>query len=320
MMSILTHPLLAQGSVLPAGASSTAGTETGVFHVVLWIALFLLVFVTGLLLLFVFRFRERPGQEPEAEAEGGGFLTILLGAALVVLVGVIFFAGLRAYLDKEIPPRTAYDIQVEGRNWYWLFTYPNGHSDPVLHVPVGEPVRLILHSEDVHHSFHVPAFRMTRDLIPGHSNETWFMATRTGVFPAYCSEYCGTGHSEMTTAVVVHEPGDYTAWISSVGDPYAGLSPVEAGEKVYKNNGCMACHSVDGIKLVGPSFKGIFGVVEKMRDGTEILVDEDYLKESIEDPLAKVVDGFEPIMPPYKGTITDTELDYFIEFVKSLAE
>jgi cytochrome c oxidase subunit II len=320
MTAILSNLILAQGSWMPIKGSSVAEVFDCVFNSVLGVALFLFVFLVGVMVLFVLRYRRKSDGVPEASRHDSSILQIIWTAILLILVAVIFFIGLRAYLDMETPPRNTYDIEVVGQKWYWEFTYPNGHTDPVLHVPLNFPVRLILNSEDVHHSFHVPALRMTKDAILGLSTETWFTATQPGVYPAFCSEYCGTDHSNMTTALVVHEAGGFADWMNGVADPYAGMTPAEAGQKVFTDRGCLACHSVDGVKLVGPSFKGIFGVTEKMRDGSEIQVDENYLKESIEDPLAKVVEGFEPTMPPYKGIITDAELDFIVEFIKSLAE
>ncbi len=320
MMATLSNPFLALNLGVVLWGAGATGAQRGVFQFILTAGIFLFTLVTGLTLLFVQAYRSKKDGNGESVTSSSPLLQVLWTGILVIFVGSIFFFGLRGFLEKEISPRNTYDIEVVGRNWYWEFIYPNGYSGPALHVPVNEAVRLLYRSEDVNHSFHIPAFHSTKAILPGRSTESWFTATQSGVYPAYCSEFCGTGHSNMITAVVVHDPGEFEKWMGSVGDPYADMPPAEAGKKIIADKGCIACHSVDGLRLVGPSFKGIYGTQELMSDGSVIQVDESYLKESIEDPLAMVVDGFEPTMPPYKGTITDAELDFIVEFIKSLAE
>lgn len=319
-MGILSNLFLAQSSLLPALGSVAVGDVNLIFQFILWVALFFFVMIVGLLVVFILRYRYREGVEPAAVTSGDarfGYMWILIPGVLLM---IIFYLGLKIHLSSEMPPRGAYEVRVIGQNWNWNFTYENGYSDSTLHVPVDRPVKLLMRSEDVIYSLFVPTLRLKKDLIPGRETETWFMATESGVHPVYCAERCGVGHADMVTTLVVHEPGGFDEWMRIAANLYADMEPAEAGQLIYATKGCTACHSVDGSRLVGPSFKGVFGRSEALRDGSVIRADESYLRESILDPTAKVVEGFEPTMPPYKGLLTDDELGYLVEFIKSLAE
>src|SRR3990172_537665 len=178
---------------------------------------------------------------------------------LVVIVVLIFYLGLVGYMDMRLPPREAYEIDVVARQWSWQFTYPNGYSDPILHVPAGQPVRLIMRSEDVIHSLSIPDFRVKMDLVPGRYTKTWFHAKESGEHDLYCTEYCGTGHSDMTTQVIVHKPGGFEQWLENAALGEAGMTPEERGRRLYVTHGCAGCHSTDGTAKTGPSFQGIWG-------------------------------------------------------------
>ncbi|MFQ6049131.1 MAG: c-type cytochrome, partial [Phycisphaerae bacterium] len=234
---------------------------------------------------------------------------------------------------------------VYAEQWRWEFTYPNGHADPELHVPLDRAVRLVMHtrSQDVIHSLYIPAFRLKQDIVPGRYTYAWFRATRPGQYPLVCAEYCGTGHSQMVTRVVVHEPGGYERWLALadplkrlsaaqyaayLADPqefiranpeFAGLEPpASIGARVYRKKGCRTCHSVDGSAGVGPSFRGLFGRAVVLADGSRVSADENYLRRSILAPGAQVVAGFDAVMPPYQGRISDRQINALIEYIKSL--
>jgi cytochrome c oxidase subunit 2 len=185
-------------------------------------------------------------------------------------------------------------------------------------VPVDTPVRLVLSSDDVIHSFFVPAFRIKQDAVPGRYTKLWFNAKETGTFQVFCAEYCGTKHSDMLTHVVVHEPGGFEKWLADVSDFLAKLPPAEAGKKIYESYGCKACHTVDGTPGIGPSWKGVYGKQRSFTDGTSEVAEENYLRQSILEPQAKVVAGFGPVMPTFKGKLKDAEITAVIEFIKSL--
>ena len=190
-------------------------------------------------------------------------------------------------------------------------------SDDVLHVPVDRPVRVVMRAKDVIHSFYIPAFRVKQDIVPGRYTKLWFTPTKPGVYRMFCAEYCGKDHSMMKTTVVVHPPGGYERYIAQQLDEQSNIPPAQLGKKLYQQRGCAGCHSLDGSPLSGPSFKGLFGKNETLTSGS-VLVDENYLRESILDPNAKVVKGFQPVMPSFKGQLSDKQLDGLIEYIKTI--
>jgi cytochrome c oxidase subunit 2 len=217
-----------------------------------------------------------------------------------------------------MPPPASSAAEVVARKWSWLFSYPNGHKDESLHVPSDRPVRLVMRSEDVIHGFFIPAMRVQMDVVPGRYTQAWFRAVKPGEYNLVCSQYCGTKHSEMRALVIVHRPGEFETWLADAAKAAKSRSPVEWGRELYRLNGCWSCHSIDGTAGTGPSFKGIFGHPVQFQDGTSAVVDENYIRESILDPQAKVVRGFQPVMNTYRGLLTDEEISALIAFIKSL--
>ena len=222
----------------------------------------------------------------------------------------------------NVIPNDALEIKATGQKWFWTFDYPNGaNSINDLVVPVGEPVKLLLSSQDVIHSFFVPDFRVKMDVLPNRYTLTWFEATDTGEYEIFCTEYCGKGHSEMLGKVIVMTEVDYNAWLEkSAVDIPEGMSLEEAGAQLYTSKACVTCHSVDGRPGVAPSFKGRYGIQQRMVDGSTVMVDENYLRESILNPQAKVVEGYQPVMPTYQGVLKDRQIDALIAYIKSLQE
>jgi len=308
-------------SMLPVEASRTAPEVDSVFAFIFWICLAFFVLIVALTVLFVVKYRRRPGRE-EAEPSAHHNLALELTWSVIptLLVIVMFVFGFRAYLDMATPPADAYEIQVTAQKWKWSFTYPNGYVDDTLHVPLDRPVRLVMSSVDVIHSLYVPAFRIKQDVVPGRYATEWFQATRRGEFPLFCAEYCGTGHSSMLSTVVVQPEEAFTKWLERASDFLNILPPVEAGRKLYTVRGCAQCHSTDGSPKVGPSFKGLFGSVQTLSSGQKITVDENYIRESILEPAAKVVAGYEPVMPTFQGRLKDKEISAIITYIKSLKE
>jgi cytochrome c oxidase subunit 2 len=193
-----------------------------------------------------------------------------------------------------------------------------------LHVPVDRPIRLTLTSEDVIHSFFVPKFRLKMDCVPGRYTSTWFHARNAGEYDLYCAEYCGAaptgdqGHYSMISKVVVHEPGEFEQWLEEESNLLARLSPAEAGEVLYKRQGCAGCHSSDGTAKAGPSFKGIYGATHQFVNAPPTTVDDNYIRESILNPMAKIRSGYQGVMPTYKGRLKDEEITAIIEYIKTL--
>lgn len=308
------------GYWLPPPESTTADAVDSIFYLILWISTFFFLLIVALMIAFVFLFRRRPGVEAPSSISHNNWLELTWTSIPVVIVVVIFYLGFTGYMDMRNPPREAYEIQVIAQKWKWLFTYPNGNVSEELHVPVEHPVRLVMRSEDVIHSLFIPAFRVKMDVVPGRYTQTWFDARQPGSYDLLCSEYCGTGHSDMLTKVVVHKPGEFDVWLTEASNLLKRMSPVEAGAELMRRNGCFVCHSTDGstANKQGPSLKGIFGETHNFTDGTSTKVDENYIRQSVLEPMAKIRQGYQGIMPTFKGRLKDEEISAIIAYIKSL--
>jgi cytochrome c oxidase subunit 2 len=228
-------------------------------------------------------------------------------------------------VNASVPPAEAYEIQVIAHKWGWNFTYPNGVSSSELVIPVNRPVRMIMSSQDVIHSFYVPEFRVKRDVIPGIFTTVWFEANEVGDTTLECAEYCGgngdgsigTGHSGMLAAVHILSGGDFDAWLKKKEEEDNTLSPADLGKKLFAEKQCNGCHSLEAGKVItGPSFKGLFMRQETMQDGLVVTADENYLRESILQSQAKIVKGFPSVMPVFQGQLSEKQVNGLIAFIK----
>jgi cytochrome c oxidase subunit 2 len=223
--------------------------------------------------------------------------------------------GFQGFVNLRTPPKGAMEVQVTAQKWKWLFEYPHGSED-ALHVPVNRPVRVVMHSVDVLHSLFIPNFRVKMDAVPGRYTDLWFQATAPGDYPIFCTEYCGTAHSDMLSRVIVHPEGGYEKWLEEMKKKAEDMPLLDLGKLAYDKAGCAVCHSVDGTGRTGPTWKGLFGKTESFVDGSTVAVDENYLRQSITDPAAKVVAGYPPSMPLTK--LSDRQISGLIEYIKSL--
>ena len=302
---------------LPPPDSTTAPAMDRVFYLILWICAFFFLLVVTCMVYFVIVYRRRPGHTSQESATHSNPLEITWTIIPIIVVAFIFYAGFSAYMDMTTAPQNAYEILVKARKWEWIFTYPNGHSDSDLHVPPNEPVKLIMSSDDVIHSLSIPAFRVKMDCVPGRFTYAWFQGTTPGTYDLLCAEYCGDSHYNMLAKVVVHEPGEFSAWLEKAANYFMTLPPAEAGKVLFTRR-CNQCHSDDGTAKTGPTLKGIFGQTHQMRDGSSVVVDENYIRESLMDPQAKIRDGFPPAMPTFKGMLDDDKIRFLIEYIKTL--
>lgn len=307
----------AGGFWLPDSAANNPLMDSA-FSLTLVICSLLFLLVVGLMVLFVARYHRRPGRSPQKSPAQNVLLETTWTVIPVLLVSVIFYQGFSAYITMQTAPPNCYDLRVSARQWAWQFIYPNGHVDENLHVPAGEPVRLTMTSEDVIHGLWIPALRVKQDVVPGRYSSMWFQADKPGTYNILCTQYCGDDHSNMLSTLEVHTREDYDAWLKKAADYLKTLPPAEAGKILYQRRGCSQCHSIDGTAGTGPSFKGIFGESVHMTDGRDVLVDDNYIRESILDPQAKVVAGYQPVMSTYKGLLSDDDITALIEFIKSL--
>ncbi len=309
------------------GASTAAGKFDEVFLYISALTIAFLVFITFLMIYFVVRFRRsRQGAAEDIHGHTGLELTWTLVPLALFLT--MFYYGWTNYRYLREVPRDAMAIKVTARQWAWSFTYPNGRQTSELYVALGRPIRLDLHSLDVLHGFYVPAFRIKADVVPGKDNYTWFQATELGDFDIECTVMCGVNHSYMLSKVHVIPEADFSAWYfgESTDPPVLGQAELvmgtpdaARGARVFKLKGCVSCHSVDGSKLVGPTWKGLYGSkVTVLTDGQEreVTAADDYIKRSIHHPPAELVKGFAPQMPTTE--LKDRDVDDLVAYIKSL--
>jgi cytochrome c oxidase subunit II len=299
----------------PQQASTMAGHVDALY-------IFLLI-VTGMMALLVFvciiffaaRFRSRPGVRAE-QIEGSDALEITWTVIPFAVFMVIFAWGAIVFFKERTPPADATEVYVVAKQWMWKVEHSEGQREiNELHVPVGRDVRLIMTSQDVIHSFYIPAFRIKQDVLPGRYTVEWFRATKPGVYHLFCAEYCGTQHSGMVGDIVVMEPAQYEAWVN--GSPSGPLSA--SGEKIFAELGCATCHRGDA-QGRGPDLQGVYGKPVQLEDGRTVTADENYLRECILDPASKRIKGFQPIMPTFQGLVSEEQVNALVAYIKSISE
>ncbi|MBI4565807.1 MAG: cytochrome c oxidase subunit II [Planctomycetes bacterium] len=306
-----------QAPLFPEQASTMAGRIDALFFALLGVAGFFTALIFGLILVFAIRYRRRPGRSSVFRTREPLWMELTWTAVPLAIAVGIFIWGAALYVEAARPPAGALQVFVVGKQWMWKIQHPEGPREiNELHVPVGRPIRLTLASEDVIHSFYVPAFRMKQDAVPGRTTVAWFEATRPGVHRLFCAEYCGAGHSAMTGRVVVMEPREYERWLEGGG---RGETIEASGRRLAERLGCLTCH-VPGGGDRGPDLVGLFGKEVRLRDGTARIADEAYVRESILDPAAKITAGYEPLMPTYQGQIGEEDMLRILAWLKSLNE
>jgi cytochrome c oxidase subunit 2 len=301
--------------LLPESASSVAGDVDALFFFIVAVTVVFTVGISLAILYFAIRYRRRPGDARPQDVHGSLALELTWTLIPLGLVAIMFVWGSKVYFHMNRPPDDAMTVTVVGKRWMWKLQHPTGQREiNELHVPVGRAVKLVVTSEDTIHSFFVPAFRIKKDAVPGRYNVTWFRATKTGTYHLFCAEYCGTEHSKMIGKIVVLEPEEYQTWLA--GGPPAE-SPVVAGEKLFTELNCITCHRADNVGR-GPVLQGLFGRPVKLASGDTVVVDEAYVRESIVNPAAKVVAGYQPVMPTFQGQVTEEQLMALVAYIQSL--
>lgn len=290
-------------------------------------------------LVFVVRFRRRSPDQVGRRFSVPIIFELGIYAAMLSLFMLFWIIGFGQFSRLDLAPEDSIDVYVTSRQWVWQFAHaPDGPSSTgVLYVPVGQPVRLLITSRDVIHSFFVPAFRIKRDAVPGRYNSIWFEATEPGTYPILCAEMCGVGHSRMRAEVVVLRPDEFDAWLAgrppidpgnpTEAVPYEDMSSglerfsqlAEIGRLAATRHGCTQCHSDDGSPRDGPTWRNLWGAREMMSSGESIFVDAEYLTESMMEPEARIVAGFAAIMPSFQGRITPAEVAAIIEYIKAVS-
>ena len=301
----------------PQQASVQAGQVDAVYFFLVAVTAFFSLLIAALIVVFAVKYRRRHDDEVGAAIHGSLALELLWSIIPLGIVMVMFAWGAKVFFDLYRVPAGAMEIFVVGKQWMWKIQHADGQREiNELHVPVGRPVKLVMGSEDVIHSFFIPAFRVKADVIPGRYNVLWFEATKPGTYHLFCAEYCGTKHSGMIGSVVAMEPPDFQAWLSGGG---ASESPVAAGQKLFANLACNTCH-LERQQGRGPVLTNLFGSTVQLQNGATVVADEAYIRESIVNPQAKIVAGFQPIMSTFQGLVTEEQLLQLIAYVRSLSQ
>jgi cytochrome c oxidase subunit II len=292
-----------------------ASRVDALYFFLLGVSAFFGLLIAGLIVFYAVRYHRRSPTAVGTTIHGGLILELTWTIVPFVITMVIFVWGASVYFAMARPPDETLNIYVVGKQWMWKFQHMDGQREiNELHVPVDRAVKLIMTSEDVIHDVFVPAFRVKADVVPGRYTNIWFQATRPGRYRLFCAEYCGTRHSGMTGEVVVMEPSEYQTWLSG-GAPEGSLA--STGAKLFQDHACNTCHRPDA-QGRGPVLDGLFGKTVALQGGATVVVDEAYIRESMLMPSAKIVAGFQPIMPTFQGLLTEEQLLALVEYVKSL--
>ena len=303
--------------LLPESASTLSGDVDALYFYLCGVTIFFTLLVAGAIIFFVIRYRRRNPFEIPRPIEGSNRLETLWSVIPLLIAMSFFFWGASLFYRQYRPPTNALEVYVVGKQWMWKFQHSTGQREiNELHVPVRRKIKLIMTTEDVIHDVFVPAFRIKADIVPGRYTTEWFEATKPGRYHFFCAEYCGMNHSGMGGWVVVMEPTDYENWLS--GNAGQG-SPAAAGRGLFESLGCVSCHGANGEGGRGAALIGLFGSKVVLNNGQTLTADEGYLRESILNPQAKIVNGFGPIMPSFQGQLNEEQLLQVVAFIKSLS-
>ncbi len=304
---------------MPPGSSTVASDVDSLFYFILYASIVFFAIVVVGSAYFIWKYRRKGEATTTSGIAHNTALEVTWTVIPTILIIIVFIWGFQGFLTLNVAPGDSIEIKATGQKWFWSFDYPNGAvTTNNLTIPVNQPVKLLLSSKDVLHSFYVPNFRTKMDVLPNRYSITWFEATHTGEFDLFCTEFCGKGHSEMIGKVKVVSAEDYQKFLEEASGPREGESLRDYGARLYVERACVTCHSIDGSKNTCPTFLNKFGTTEQFTDGSSGVVDENYIRESILNPNARIVAGYDPVMPTYQGILKDRDIDALVEFIKSL--
>lgn len=305
--------------MLPPAKSTLASETDALFHFINVVSILLLLGITIAIIYFAWKYRRKSDDEVTPAITHNSAFEVTCSVIPLILVMLVFGWGFTGYMNLKTAPSDAYEIRVVGTSWLWQFRYETGHvSAGELYVPANRPIKLLMSSNDVLHSLYIPDFRVKMDVLPNRISSLWFEASEPGESIIFCTEYCGMSHSDMMATAHVLPEDEFETWLETAGSADDDLEPVELGEQLVQRNACLTCHSTDGSVIQGPSFQGIFGSEREIESGETITADENYIRESILEPNAKVVSGFNPVMPAFAGTLDDRQIEAIIEYLKTL--
>ncbi len=302
--------------LIPPSASTLSSKVDALYFYLSGVTVFFTLLISGTLVYFLVKYRRRSPYEIPRPIAGSHKLEMLWSVVPFLIAMSMFAWGAQVYFQMYRPPANALEVYVVGKQWMWKFQHSTGQREiNELHVPAGRKVKLIMTSEDVIHDLFFPAFRIKTDVLPGKYTTQWFEATKPGTYHLFCAEYCGMNHSGMVGSIVVMEPNQFDDWLSgNTGQQ----SPAVAGQQLYQSLGCASCHGAAGEGGRGPDLIALFGRKVFLANGQTITADESYVRESIENPSAKLVNGFGAIMPTFQGQVTPDQLIQIMAFIKSL--
>jgi cytochrome c oxidase subunit II len=301
--------------LFPEQASTIAPRVDNLYFFLVALTLFFSVLIAGLVVIFAVKFHRTNPAQVGAPITGSIALELMWTVIPFGIAMMIFAWGANVFFDMHRPPDDTVQVWAVGKRWMWKFQHIDGQREiNELHVPIGRAVKITMTSEDVIHSLYFPSFRVKADVIPGRFSTVWFNATKAGEYHLFCAEYCGTKHSGMIGKVIVMDPPEYQAWLSGGAGE---MSMAARGQKAFQDLACHTCHLPDASGR-GPSLTNIFGSQVKLADGQTVVADESYLRESILNPQAKLVAGYQPQMPTFQGLVNEETLMGLIEHIKSL--
>lgn len=306
--------------LFPERASTAAGQVDALYFWLIGLSAVFIVLIAGSILFFSIRYRRDADVDRSNPLISDNRLEATwIIIPLVLALGTFTWAA-SLYFNAFRPPADALEINVIGKQWMWKIQHTGGQREiNELHVPMGQPVRLRMISQDVIHSFYVPAFRVKMDVVPGRYTTAWFEATKPGQYHLFCAEYCGTAHSKMIGTVVVMPQAEYQTWLSTGGAAPQGQSPAQAGAQLFERFGCSGCHVMDGSGQ-GPSLQGVFGTDVQLASGQTVTADQSYIRQSILEPNARVVAGYDAIMPSFQGQVSEEQILQLIAYIQSLSD
>lgn len=317
------HPIAVQTS--PVAASEFARGVDALYAYLIGVSVVFTVGICATLVFFVIRYRRQSDADRPAPTKDGKLLEILGSVIPFVLIMIMFFWGAKLYFDARVPPANAMEILVTGKQWMWKMQHPNGKRElNDLHVPVGIPIKLTMTSEDVIHSFLLPQFRKKMDVLPGKYTQMWFMPEEEGRFHIFCAEYCGTEHSLMVGTLYVVSQSEYEEFLTRGGvggtvATAASENPVDAGKALWELHCMAACHT-GRPGAIGPNIQHAFGTMRELEDGTSVLMDENYVRNSMINPNDDIAKGYPAAMTSFRGVLTNTQMNHIIAYLKSVAE
>ncbi len=303
----------------PQDASTFGHNIDFLFYAIFWVSTVFFVLICAFMFYFVVKYRRQPGVSPQPSSSHNTTLEIFWSVIPSIILVWFFYEGARGWYEMKIPPGDAEEIRVQASQFNWLFTYPDGDQSNELHLVINRPVKLIMESRDVLHSLFIPAMRQKQDIVPGRYTYAYVMPNREGVWRLSCTEYCGDNHSDMVSWCHVHKDDatrkSSTKWIVTDHKPW------ENGERLYKIH-CSGCHNINGVAATGPAFNDLWDRKEKIKGLGEVLVDENYVRESILEPNAKIVEGFDTPskMQSFQGKLTNDDINFVISYLKHLKD